>query len=61
MAGYLRLIYGILGLDYISKNDPCPKQKHLKYLCCEELNKTNVQNMLTRISARRRQYLIKMV
>ena len=58
MTGYLRMIYGILGWTYVSKNEHCPWQKHLKYLCCEELKRTNAQNMLTRISARRRYYLI---
>ena len=61
MAGYLRMIYGIIGWDYVSKNDPCPKQKHLKFLCCQELIFTDVQNLLTRISERRRYYLIKLV
>ena len=58
MGGYWRLIYDILGLQYISKNDHCPHQKHLKFLCCQELNFTDVQNLLRRISDRRRHYYL---
>ena len=56
--GYWRMIYDMLGLHYTSKNDHCPHQKHLKYLCCQELNRTNVQNLLTRIMTRRHRNVI---
>ena len=58
MTGYWRMIYGIIGWTYVSRNEHCPHQKHLKYLCCQELNRTNVQNLLTRIMTRRHRNVI---
>ena len=58
MAGYWRMLYGMLGIEYVSKNDICSHQKHLKFLCCQELLFTDVQNLLRRITERRRQYYL---
>jgi hypothetical protein len=58
IMGFWRNIYEIFGWEYISKNDPCPRQRHLKYLCCKEIKHTDTQRMLMIIGQRRRYVLI---
>ena len=48
----------MFGWEYTSKNDPCPRQRHLKYLCCKEIKHTDTQRMLMIIGQRRRYVLI---
>ena len=56
--GFWRTVYFTFGWDYASKNDPCPRQSRLKYLCCEELKKTDTQRMLIIIGQRRRYAIV---
>ena len=53
--GFWRRLYYYMEWDYNSPNDePDPRQKHLKFMCCEQIKKTDVQKMLTIISTLRR-------
>jgi hypothetical protein len=55
MAGWWRAFYYYMQWDYKSPNDePDPWQKHLKFVCCEQIKHTDVQRMLTIISTLRR-------
>ena len=58
MTGFWRMMYGLIGMEYTSKNVPCQRQKHLKYLCNKELLQTDIQYLLLQISFRRRKYYL---
>lgn len=38
--GHWRDFYNYMGWDYW--DTPLPRQKHLKYLCCQQIKKSNV-------------------
>ena len=49
MTGFWRTIYYYAGWTYVSKNDKFDdRQIHLKYLCCKQIQETDVKKILSK-------------